>query len=581
VERERPELEGTIERLADRLAAVERRLAVLEGSASAPPEPVSTRRAAGAAAEKTESRSTGAEAVALLGRTLVVLGGAFALRAITEAGILNQTTGAAIGMAYAVVWIMLADRSAAVDRRQSAFFHGLTATVIAYPLLWEAIVRFRFLSPVAGAVAMTVLTGVTIFVTARRDLRRLAWGVALVAAGTALTLAVATKMLVVFAGFLLLLGFATLWLGYLKDWHDLGWTLAGLVDVCVLGMTAIALIGDPDQVERILRPASLVVLQLSLVVAYFGAFFYRTLARSEELAIAEIVQGIAAVLIGLGGAIAVTHTMGLPGDVLGAVSLVTAAGCYAASFAFIDRRLERRVSFIFYTSLALVFALVGFGWLLDAAGLSLVLSAAAVLAAWLGAFKSRATLSLHGAVYAVAAAITSGLVASSVDALAAPGVPAGGITASGAIALAVLGVCVALPVATHGKTWGRFSRYPKLVLLAFFLLGAGGVVVGLGARFLPVAEGKGPEPGALADLRTGVLSVAALLLAWLGRWRAMPEAIWLVYAVLGLGGLKLLLEDLRAGRAATLFVSLALYGGALILAPRLARRRKSGPSSPG
>jgi hypothetical protein len=47
----------------------------------------------------------------------------------------------------------------------------------------------------------------------------------------------------------------------------------------------------------------------------------------------------------------------------------------------------------------------------------------------------------------------------------------------------------------------------------------------------------------------------------------------LVYPILIAGGLKLLLEDIRAGRALTLFISFALYGGALILSPHLARRK--------
>jgi hypothetical protein len=38
-----------------------------------------------------------------------------------------------------------------------------------------------------------------------------------------------------------------------------------------------------------------------------------------------------------------------------------------------------------------------------------------------------------------------------------------------------------------------------------------------------------------------------------------------------LGGLKLLLQDLREGRPATLVLSLALYGAVLLLAPRLLR----------
>lgn len=39
---------------------------------------------------------------------------------------------------------------------------------------------------------------------------------------------------------------------------------------------------------------------------------------------------------------------------------------------------------------------------------------------------------------------------------------------------------------------------------------------------------------------------------------------------------KLLVEDLQTGRPATLFVSFALYGSALILAPRPARRKEPG-----
>jgi hypothetical protein len=45
--------------------------------------------------------------------------------------------------------------------------------------------------------------------------------------------------------------------------------------------------------------------------------------------------------------------------------------------------------------------------------------------------------------------------------------------------------------------------------------------------------------------------------------------------VLAAGGLKLLVEDLPRSRPATLFIALALYGGALIVAPRLASRSTS------
>jgi hypothetical protein len=147
------------------------------------------------------------------------------------------------------------------------------------------------------------------------------------------------------------------------------------------------------------------------------------------------------------------------------------------------------------------------------------------------------------------------------------------ITPAVLFVIVVAGACSAFDVATHGKTWGRFSRAPKLMMILVLMLGLGGILVTLDATLIPVsADGQIPA-GALATLRTAVLALAALALAMLGRWSRLPEAAWLVYPVLAAGGLKLLLEDIRAGQALTLFISFALYGGALILSPRLSKRK--------
>ena len=53
------------------------------------------------------------------------------------------------------------------------------------------------------------------------------------------------------------------------------------------------------------------------------------------------------------------------------------------------------------------------------------------------------------------------------------------------------------------------------------------------------------------------------------------ELGWLVYPLLVGEGLRLLLEDIRYGRPATLFITLALYGGALIATSGLMRRNPS------
>jgi hypothetical protein len=47
---------------------------------------------------------------------------------------------------------------------------------------------------------------------------------------------------------------------------------------------------------------------------------------------------------------------------------------------------------------------------------------------------------------------------------------------------------------------------------------------------------------------------------------------WLTYALLAAIGVKIAAEDLPKGRPATLFLALALYGAALVIAPRLTRR---------
>ena len=71
------------------------------------------------------------------------------------------------------------------------------------------------------------------------------------------------------------------------------------------------------------------------------------------------------------------------------------------------------------------------------------------------------------------------------------------------------------------------------------------------------------------------MAMTAMGLGYLARWSKLREAKRLVPAVLIFGALALGLGDLRSGRAATQFVSMALYGVALIVAPRLARRNRS------
>jgi hypothetical protein len=116
------------------------------------------------------------------------------------------------------------------------------------------------------------------------------------------------------------------------------------------------------------------------------------------------------------------------------------------------------------------------------------------------------------------------------------------------------------------------ARAPKVVALVVASLGGAGLAVALGASLFPHGE---PGTAPFAVLRTAILAALAVGLSGLGRLPAMREASWVVYPLLALAGAKLLLEDLRTDRPLAMFASLALYGSALILAPRLNRARRT------
>jgi hypothetical protein len=136
-------------------------------------------------------------------------------------------------------------------------------------------------------------------------------------------------------------------------------------------------------------------------------------------------------------------------------------------------------------------------------------------------------------------------------------------------------VCLGAPVAREGRTWGRLSRLPKGIYLGFLAI----VIGGLAVTLLTAGYAAGPEgefdAGMVAAFRTGILSLLAVVLGFLARWGKLREGARLVPAMLVLGALALALGDLRDGRPATQFASLALYGMALITGPRLARRARA------
>jgi len=562
-------LEAQLEQLTCRLAALEQRLSTLEAATAVP------RRVPVAAGEPTVTgrlpgllASEAGAIVALIGRTLVVLAGAYLLRALTDSGMLATRPGMLCGLAFALVWIVMAGRSGGAARSLSATFHGIAFVLIAFPLVFELTTRFHFLDPRGAAAGLGGLAGAALLVAAGRRLHGLAWVTTLGALATAAFLMLETSEVGPFAVFLVLLGVVTLWLGHGLDWTLLRWPVALAVDLAGLILAGRAgSFGAADSVS------TAVAVQLLLLFGYLGSVAARTLFQNRPIIPFEVVQSAGAIVVGLGGAAYLASRTGMGGLPLGLGTLALAATCYDLGATVIERRQGRGRTFYAYTSAALVFGLAGLPLVALGPPLAVAYAALGLAGAWAGRLTGRVLFQAHGAVALLAAVLVSRLITRVLYGLGLPAAPDG---APSLAMLLVLALCVA-------GTWGLgfpspagspvlVARVPRLVVMVLALGGLLGVVAGWLAPALAQGTAHGLHPGMLATLRTGLLVSSVLLLAGASRTLGFVEGAWLTYPLLLLTGLKFAFEDFRAGEPATLFLGFGLYGLALILGPWLCRR---------
>jgi hypothetical protein len=198
-----------------------------------------------------------------------------------------------------------------------------------------------------------------------------------------------------------------------------------------------------------------------------------------------------------------------------------------------------------------------------------VLFAAISIAAAAGARRyQRSTLYLHAAIYATAGVITAGLLGAATGALLQP--PGAAWTPPPVVALIQLAALALVVLIPATVSCGSLAFAPRLALVVMLVWTSMGTAVAL---IVPAVYGnRAVDPGALASMRTAAMIAATLLVARAGGTVAGREAGWLAYPLLILTGAKLALADFLQGRPSTLFVSLALYGIALIVVPRLLRR---------
>jgi hypothetical protein len=104
-----------------------------------------------------------------------------------------------MGLVYALMWTTLADRKGAAGDRLSAGFHGAASAIVAYPLIWESVVRFELVSPSVAAAGLAVVAATGLAVAARQYLASLAWMSTVGASLAGVVLILSTRVVTPFA----------------------------------------------------------------------------------------------------------------------------------------------------------------------------------------------------------------------------------------------------------------------------------------------------------------------------------------------------------------------------------------------
>lgn len=573
------EIETRIESLAQQVAELRSRVHGLEVARGAGPPgvPAISSSATERASEFSSLREWGsADIVGLAGRSLVILGGAFLLRAVSAAALLPDISGPLLGLLYAAWWMRQTDRTAAADQRTSAFFYGLSSIAIAFPLIWETTARFHLLPAAVASPALVAFLAAGLVVSWRRGLPALAWISVIAMLATTVALLLATREFVLGTATLLAAAVTVEWFCSHERWPDLRWAPAAALDV-TLALLA-ALVSQPHlsaELAAQLDPRGVIAVSLFAPIVYVVSVASATLVYRRAISAFEVTQVVVSLLAGIGTALVTIAFRG--GDPFGiAVAIVViGAACYAVAFRSMDVDEHPRRNFYAYTSFAGILVGVGTTLLLDGAELALVWLALACVATALGVRHERNTLRLHGALYLSAASLCSGLATLALGGLLGPlehlhlsPAPAAAAVALGSVA------CYGLLAARRGDTDAHWSVHVPPFLAAAVIFSS---IAGLAAPWLTslaMALHSGLDQNAcLASMRTAVLSVMAAALALAGRRWTLDELVWLVYPLMIFGGGRLLWEDLRYGGPMHLFFALAFYGGALIVTSRVLRHR--------
>jgi hypothetical protein len=499
----------------------------------------------------------------VVGKAVLGMAGAFLLRALAESAAVPWLAVVTVAIAYAVVWMVLAERSAARNRFASATY-AVTSALILAPMLWELTVRFQTLSPAVTAAVLTGYMVLTLALAARHDLELAPWAATIAVCVTSIGLIVATHALVPLTLALLAVGLASevsACAGRRRSQRVLAALAADFavwqtIDVMALSKSV------PDGYEAA-SATTVSALCLALLAIYGGSIGVRAFILRKEITYFETGQAATAFVLATYGALRATH--GAIAPVLGGLFLSLAFGCYWGALSLFvedDKQRNRRVSATWAAAL-----LVSGSWLVLPTSLQVAfLCAASVVAAYLYARTGKFSLGLHASVYLMAATAVSPILGYTANTLAGTG------TGAPPWSVWLAAFASAACYVVGGRRVEEQTK--RRVLWMFPALMVGFTVTALAVSAIVGIAGAGLTSSAasLSMVRTIVVCAVAVATAFLGSLWKRVELGWVAYAAVGLGTLKLFLEDLRLGNATSLVVSLLFYGMVLIVLPKMMQR---------
>jgi hypothetical protein len=506
-----------------------------------------------------------AGAIPALGRSLLGLAGAFLLRAITESKVVSPAIGVGVGILYALLWLLWAARAPAT-RRAEAALRSLTAALILAPLLWEAALHFQAIPNWIIAAVAVLFTTFGLLVSWRGELHVVALIAVVAGLGTASALLLATHDVAPFLVALLALAALVEVSACLGHWMELRW-MAALAGDLVVTLAAYVLArpgGLPEGYPTLARAVVIAAL-LALPAIYLTSIAVRTLLRGCAITWFEIAQAAVALVIGTVGGLGLSQDPRVSISIGGLLGLLAVAA-YVAAFLIIARRESQSRTFHAISILGFALAIASLALMLPVPRASIPWAILAVTCIVIGSKSNRAAWLWHGAAFLLAASWASGVIEESAAVLlsSSTGVPSRGMAEciSGAAALLCLLLVVRRPQPALPAIIASLLSWQFAGVAAGFLTGTHHALFGIDASH-----------AYCATIRTGVLAIGAVVLAWVGaRWRA--ELSWLLYPMMALGAYRLVAEDLHQDRRAALILSLVLYGAALMILPRIVPRHR-------